>query len=374
MVKMNPKIIVSVTNDLYTDQRVKKVCAFLHEKGYNITLCGRVLKDSKPIIDRPYKVKRFRLLFTKGVLFYAAYNFRLFFFLLFNKADILLANDLDTLLANTLAKKMKKNCRLIYDAHEYFTGVPELENRPKIKAFWRKIEHYALPNVDEMYTVNGSIAKLYQKTYNKPIQIVRNISDAKAFSSKYSKTDLGLPLNKKIIIMQGAGINMDRGGEEAVEAIKLIDGAILIFVGNGDVIPQLKLQVINEKLTNKVLFFGKQPYDKLMNYTLHADLGLSLDKDTNVNYRFSLPNKIFDYIHAGIPLLVSDLVEVKNIVDSNHVGLVCPNHNPKTIAEYIRKIIFDETLTNTLKVNTKLTSQKLNWHNETQILENIYGY
>src|SRR5690554_8125741 len=84
---MKPKkIIVSVTNDLYTDQRVHKVCSFLYENKYDVLLVGRKLKDSQEITDRSYEVKRFKLLFNKGALFYANYNLRLFLFLLFNKA------------------------------------------------------------------------------------------------------------------------------------------------------------------------------------------------------------------------------------------------------------------------------------------------
>ncbi len=367
------RIIVSVTNDLVTDQRVKKVCAFLHQLNYEVTLCGRMLKNSQSLENTPYKVKRFRLLFNKGPLFYACFNLRLWFFLISKKSEFLLANDLDTLLANAWIKRFKKDKILVYDAHEYFTEVPEIQNRPVVKKIWKWIEKQSLPLVDHFYTVNDSIAALYQKQTNKEVKVVRNISDPQKIKLSYSKKELGLPDSKKIIIMQGAGINIDRGAEEALQAIKLVPNAVLAFVGDGDVIPQLKKKAETEGLNNQVLFFPKQPYDKLMNYTLHADVGLAIDKPTNLNYQLALPNKLFDYIHANIPIIASNLIEVKNIVKTYEIGLIIDSHSPEEIARQIKKIIQDEKLAKSLKINCEKAANALNWQNETHVLKSIYG-
>jgi glycosyltransferase involved in cell wall biosynthesis len=372
-VEKQKRIIVSVTNDLSTDQRVKKVCAFLYNQNFEVLLCGRQLNSSKPIIDRPYRIKRFKLLFNKGPLFYANYNLRLFWFLLSKKTTYLLANDLDTLLANAWIKRLKPKTVLVYDAHEYFTEVPEIQNKPTVKRIWQWIEHHSLPKVDHFYTVNQSIADLYQKKTAIPVKVVRNISDSKAFSLQYSKAELGLPENKNIVIIQGAGINIDRGAEEAVEAIKLVEGAVLIFVGDGDVIPSLKHKVNAENLSDKVLFFPKQPYEKLMNYTLHADVGLSLDKASNLNYQLALPNKLFDFIHAGIPIISSNLIEIKKIITAYEIGLIINNHNPIEIASKITQILTNSHLKSTFKENCKKAANDLTWQKETTVLETIYG-
>lgn len=366
------RIIVSVTNDIFTDQRVRRVCEFLIAKDYDVTLVGRKLKNSHPLPKTDYKTVRFPLLFTKGALFYANYNLRLFFYLLFHKADVLLSNDLDTLYANHWARKFKRNCRLIYDSHEYYTGVPELVSRPKIQAFWKRIERITIPKVDAMYTVNESIAQCYRDEYNREVKVVRNISDFKGLPDKKTRQELDLPTDKFIIIIQGAGINIDRGAEEMIDAIQLIDGAMLIFVGDGDVVPLLKQQVEIKKLGNKVRFFGKRSYQELMNFTMVSDLGISMDKDTNINYRFSLPNKIFDYIHAGIPLMVSDLVEIKKIVEGYDIGIVSTSHNPTTIAAEIKKLINDPDRLARYRTNTKNASKELNWQHECEILKTIY--
>lgn len=366
------RIIVSVTNDLYTDQRVHKVCSFLHDNDFDVLLVGRKLKNSKSITDRPYKTKRFRLFFTKGALFYANYNLRLFFFLLFSKFDVLLSNDLDTLLANYCAHRIKQKSRLVYDSHELFTEVPELISRPKTRAFWLKIEENIFPKLETVITVNQSIADIYGKKYKKKLFVVRNVSERWIPEQLQSKKELHLPEDKHIIILQGSGINVDRGSEEAVLAMKYIENALFLIVGSGDVIPQLKTMVEKENLSKKVRFVGRVPYSLMMNYTFHADLGLSLDKDTNLNYRYSLPNKLFDYIHTNTPIICSDLVEIRKIVEKYDVGRVIPSHHPKDIAKTITEILAQPEQLALLKSNCEQAAKVENWNHECTILEEIY--
>jgi len=372
-VQIKPKTIISVTNDLVTDQRVRKVCEYLDKKGFEVTLVGRKLPNSLPIPEQwNYKTKRFPLWFKKGPLFYATYNLRLFFYLLFKKADVLVSNDLDTLYANTWARKFKKNCALVYDSHEYYCGTPELISRPKVQNFWRRIERKCVPKADEMITVNESIADMYRKEYTRTVHVVRNITDANFPKPTKTRTDLGLPEDKKVVIMQGAGINIQRGAEEMIEAIQKVDNAVLAIVGDGDVVPDLKRAVADNKWQDKVLFFGKRPYAELMNFTALSDVGVSLDKNTNVNYQFSLPNKIFDYIHAGIPLLVSDLKEVAAIVRDHEVGLVTNSHEIEEIAQKLNSLFQDEELQQKFRANTIEAAKSLNWAKETEVLDEVY--
>jgi glycosyltransferase involved in cell wall biosynthesis len=348
------------------------VCEFLIAHDFEVTLVGRKLKGSLALHHLPYKTRRFKMLFKKGAAFYAFYNLRLFFYLLFHKADVLLANDLDTLLANHWAKKFKSKCKLVYDSHEYFVGVPELTHKPRIQKIWRRIEKNCLPKTHQRYTVNESIATLYKSEYGLDFDVVRNISDAPKNIQTKSRRELGLPDDKKIIIYQGAGINIDRGAEELIEAMKYLENTLIIFVGSGDVIELLKSQVQKNKLQEKVLFFGKKPYTELLNYTTVSDLGVSLDKNTNINYKFSLPNKIFDYLHCGIPMLVSDLPEIKKIVEGYHVGIIAPSHDPKELANQINQLFSNASLYNQLKANTHKASLELTWENECKVLEKIY--
>jgi glycosyltransferase involved in cell wall biosynthesis len=367
------KIIVSVSNDLTTDQRVKKVCAFLHENDFEVVLLGRKLKTSTPLIDRPYKTKRFNLWFNKGALFYANLNIRLFFYLLFHKSDWLLANDLDTLPANYYVTKFKKKRKLVYDTHEIFCEVPELQNHPKKKNIWLRFEKRIFPKLKKVYTVNQSIANFYFNKYQVKPLVVRNISENQTNLIKKTRSELGLPENKFIAIIQGSGINVSRGNEEVLYAFELIGkDFLLLIIGSGDVLPILKKEVDEKNLHDKVWFKPKMNYTELMQYTGCCDLGISMDKGTNLNYKYSLPNKLFDFMHAGIPVLASDLPEITAIIKKYNTGVILNSHEPSEIANQIKLLKENTTLQKMLQLNCKKASLELNWDNEKKVLENIY--
>ncbi len=372
MTMRQKRIIISATNDLATDQRVKRHCSTLHDRGYDILLTGRMLDNSLSVDDMPWKTRRVRHWFNKGALFYAEYNIRLFAFLLFAPCDILHANDLDTLPANYLSSRIRSK-QLVYDSHEYFTEVPELTGRPVVKKIWERIEKLIFPKLCNIITVNRSIALAYKKKYGKDIRVIRNLPERWSINSTVSPTFYGLPENKRLIILQGAGINRDRGAEEAVEAMRYIDNAVLVIAGKGDVIPELKAKVReSSSIQEKVFFIPPMPYKELMQLTGICDLGLSLDKDSNLNYRYSLPNKIFDYVMAGIPVLVSDLPELRRIVEKYEIGLIAKDYSPKGIALSINSILSGNSGINFLKNKLQKAADLLNWDIEKHKLISLY--
>lgn len=361
---------VSVINDLSTDQRVHRTCTTLQKMGYEVLLIGRKLNNSSPLNNRSYPCKRMNLLFTKGPLFYATYNVRLFLLLLFKKPGLLFANDLDTLLANYLVSKIKGST-IIYDSHEFFTEVPELQNSPLKKKIWNSLEKWIVPKLKFTITVNDSIAALYKEKYGTTFSVVRNIPMLPSFTPAKTKSELGLPIDKKLITLQGSGINIQRGAEEAVEAMLYIQNAILIIIGGGDVIETLKANCNKLKLDDKIKFIPKKPYEELLQYTRNADIGLTLDKDTNINYRYSLPNKLFDYIHCRVPVLGSNLPEVKKIIVNYEVGEIIETHDPKHIAEKINFMLADDERIKKWKQNCQNAALELNWEKEEAILIDI---
>lgn len=365
------KVIISVTNDLTTDQRVDKVCNTLSGMGFRVTLVGRKLPVSMALNDRSYATHRMNLLFSKGPLFYAEYNFRLFLYLLTHRSNLLISNDLDTLPANFLVHRINR-IPLVYDSHEYYTETPELVNRPFVQGIWAWIERRIFPKLTDIITVNESIARLYGEKYGKKLHVVRNIPRAFKDGNNLSRKDVSLSEDKKIVLMQGAGINIQRGAEEAIEAIKDVENAILLIIGGGDVIEQLKKQAMRPELDGKVIFLPKMPYTELMQYTRLADLGLTLDKDTNINYRFSLPNKLFDYIHAGIPVLASRLPEISRIVEDYNIGMITESHDPQHLAGIISLMLSNEQQMLEWKTNLKKAASELTWENEEIILKEVY--
>jgi len=356
---------------LNTDQRVHKVCSFIESQGYDVLLVGRRLKSSQEMEYRSYRTKRFRMFFEKGALFYAWFNFRLFWFLLFRSSHILVANDLDTLLPNYLVSKLKRK-KLVYDSHEYFTEVPELISRPKVKAVWERIERFIFPKLQFVSTVNQSIADKYREKYGLTLKVVRNVSPLWNPAHIRSKQELGIPEGKHILIMQGAGLNVDRGVEEAIRMMPFLENAVLIIVGNGDIIPEMKGLVERENWQDRVLFFGKRPYAELLQFTQQADLGLSFDQPTNPNYLFSLPNKIFDYIHTSTPVICSDLVEVAKLVKAYNVGEVVTDFEPQHLARQIQTVLNNTELRELWKNNCKIAASKENWEVEVRQLSEFY--
>ncbi|UMB61996.1 glycosyltransferase [Lutibacter sp. A80] len=360
------RIIVSVTNDLTTDQRVAKVCNTLTKMGFSVLLIGRKLKNSENI-NRQYDTFRFKLIFNKGFLFYAEYNLRLFFKLFFLKKDILLSNDLDTLLPNFLTSKIFK-IKLVYDSHELFTEVPELINRPFIQKCWLTIEKNILPNIKNCYTVSDSIKNYYNLKYKTDFITIRNLPIT--INSTLKKE---LPFNiknKKIILYQGA-INKARGLELMITTMQFIENTIFVIIGSGDIEKDLikQLKVLN--LEEKVKLIPKQSPKELQKITPLADLGISIEEDFGLNYKFALPNKIFDYIHAKVPVLVSDLPEMKNIIQKHNVGEVIKDRNPKKLANQITTILQkDKAFYNSNLENAKKT---LNWENESEHLKKIFS-
>ncbi len=368
------RVIVSVINDLTTDQRVHKVCTTLHSMGYKVTLIGRLQRKSLKLDPRRYYTHRMSLWFETGPLFYATFQFRLFCFLLFHKTDLLVANDLDTLLPNYLISLLKR-IPLVYDTHELFCEVPELQANPGKKKIWKRVERWIFPKLKRVFTVNDSIAKIYAEEYKVPIKVVRNMPRA-AFSAfelpPATRVEYDLPLDKKIVLLQGAGINIDRGAEEAVLAMKYLEDVLLLIIGDGDVIPLLKEMSGKPGLTGKIRFIPKLPFAELKRCTQLADLGLTLDKDTNINYRYSLPNKLFDYILAGVPVIASNLVEVRNIVDQYQIGCIIPDHDPKTLARVISTSLENTGQLKIWKENTKLAAGNCCWENEEKVLIGVY--
>lgn len=357
-----PKAIVAVTNDLTTDQRVHKICITLLSLNYDVLLIGRLKSDSLPLQPQNYATKRIRLWFNKGAFFYANYNIRLFFFLLFSKQSLIWSNDLDTLPACFLASKIKIKI-LIFDSHEYFTEVPELISRPKIQAFWKRIERFILPKLTKVITVCDGIAELYRKEYNIDVKVVRNVP--------YLKTT-HLPSVKKenIILYQGA-INVNRGIETMVKAMQYVDNATLQLIGKGDISGAIQQLVEQLNLNDKVKLMGEIPYQELKNYTQQASIGLSLEEDVGLNYRLALPNKLFDYIHAEIPVLVADLPEMSALVKEYNIGEVAQSSEPKVIAKQLNEMLKNETQLRVWKSNAEKAKQVLNWGKESEIIKEM---
>ena len=356
------RILISVTNDLTTDQRVEKTCEVLSEIGYDVLLVGRKLKKSLPI-QRNYKTIRFRLLFNKGFLFYAEFNIRLFIFLLFTKKDLLFSNDLDTLLPNYIIGKLQ-NKKLVFDSHELFSEIPELVNKQQVKKVWLFLEKTIIPKLQNVITVSDSIKNHYHNLYGISAIVIRNIPKIEHINQKNFEIDAE---EKKVILYQGS-VNIGRGIELMIDTMALLDEYLFIVIGDGDILEQLNEKVSNLSLHNKVKFLGKKTPEELKELTPNATIGMSLEEDLGLNYRYALPNKIFDYLHANVPVIVADLPEMRSLIKKHPIGEILIERTPKTLA----KTIISMT-NNSYEKELKTAKKELNWSKEKEKLISIFS-
>ncbi len=356
------KIILTVTNDLTYDQRMQRICTSLSTAGYVVELVGRELTASKPLDKYPFAQVRLKCLFNKGKCFYLEYNIRLFFYLLFNKADIICSIDLDTILAGYYAARLKGS-KIVYDAHEFFPEVPEVVRRPRIQAAWRWVEKTYTPKVDLVYTTTQSISETFEKEYIRPVYTIRNLPILQEHT-------LSTQPERPYLLYQGA-LNEGRGIEHLIEAMKDID-VDLYLVGDGDIAKQLQEQSKQMGLEHKVKFLGFKKPAELMQITAQAYIGLNLLEQKGLSYYYSLANKFSDYIHAGIPQICINFPEYKRINDQYHIALLIDDLDQKTIKAAIERLLNDKKMHCEFKENCLVCRQELNWQNEEKKLISLY--
>lgn len=351
---------ISVINDLATDQRVGRVARLLTEQGFEVCCIGRRLKDSPVLKNKPFRATRFRMIFTGGPLFYACYNLRLFLTLLCAKKPVvLISNDLDTLPANFFASRIR-SVPLIYDSHELFTQVPELINRKTVQKIWKWIEFSLVPRLKYAVTVSYSIATIYRRLYGTRFRVVRNVPEKLDITRRKMNKD-----GKQVIIYQGS-LNLGRGLELMIDAMQYLPDTRFLLAGSGDIEIELKQRAVQKQVEDRVEFKGRVLPEDLPELTREADLGISLEEDLGLNYRYSLPNKLFDYIQCRVPVLCSALPEMSRIVDSYGVGISTLERDPEKIAGIIRYML-KERSGGAWREALNRAAHELCWENESGI-------
>lgn len=340
-------IYVLVSNDIVHDQRVKKTCESLHQLGWHTVILGRVLPQSAPLPPDSENLRRIRLnlFFGRGMFFYATLQIRFFFHLLFRRMDGIWANDLDTLLPAYLVSRLRR-IPLVYDSHEFFTEAAGLTGRPFQRWVWLQLEGMLQPRLRAVLTVNQSIANLLFARYPQAISgcplVLRNMprqAPREVVSPRQAFAEAGIPVDKPIAILQGAFMDADRGIREAVAAVKDQDEFLLVLIGAGEEWNWAATQVGEPGLVGRLFCLPKMPFDRLRRFTASADVGLSLDRAVHGNYLLSLPNKLFDYMHAGIPVVASALPEVSAVVQEMGIGTIIQEPTAESIRQAIHSTL-----------------------------------
>ena len=360
------KIFVAVTNDISTDYRVHKICNYLLNKNFSVTVYGRVLPNTIQI-DRGYSLIRKKHVFNHDFWFYAEYNIRLFFFLFFRKYDFILANDLDTLPACFFVSRLKK-IDLVYDSHELFSEGPELQGRKFVQEFWRKLEGFFLPRIKKAFTVSRSISDFYDQKHQNNMGVIRNVP---LKNEILEVKEVRFPTLKRTILYQGV-LNPGRGLKPMIKALKFIDNLDLIIIGYGKVEEELKDFVLQEKMNSRVYFLGRISREALANYTKKATLGMVLEEPLGKSFEYSLPNKLFDYIHAELPIIAGNMPEISSVIKQYKVGVMVDGYSPEKIAEKINEVLNSPDLILEIKEHQKKAKEILCWEKECKKLETYF--
>jgi glycosyltransferase involved in cell wall biosynthesis len=335
----------------------------LTEAGYDTILVGRELPSSIPLKPMPFEQFRLKCWFNKGKLFYIEFQIRLLLFLLFKPADCFVAIDLDTLLPNFITTKIRGS-KLVHDAHEYFVEVPELSNRKISQFFWDTIGNACIAQCNLQYTVAEELAQVLSSKYQAAFKTVRNVPPLLIDQSTF-KTSNEVP----VVLYHGA-LNQGRGLEQLILAMHQLP-VVLWIVGEGDLSQDLRNLVKQEGLAQQIKFWGFVEPHSLREITLKADIAYNLLEPKGLSYQFSLANKFFDYMHAGIPQLCADFITYQTINQTHKVALLL-DCNTDSIVTAIQQLLSNKQLYAELKANCVKASKVYNLEIESEKLLRYY--
>ncbi|MCT4582625.1 MAG: glycosyltransferase family 4 protein [Flavobacteriales bacterium] len=375
MAATNKTIALLVFNNFKNDSRVLKEALSLSKAGYNVEVIAhhdKGLEKEEKIGE--VTVKRVSYLdrttagtFTKII----AYIQFIFAALKQTKnADFLHCNDLNTLPIGYLAKKVyRRTVKIVYDAHEYETEVNHL------KGFKQQLikfeERQLIKHADATITVSDAIAKEYKKLYpniDTPRLVLNCPNYKKIENQDLFRKHFNLPEDVTIFLFQG-NLSKGRGIELTIEAFKNVSDKknVIVFMGYGNLENLIK-QTAQEE--SNIFFHEAVPQKNLLNYTTSADFGILFYENSCLNHYYCSPNKMFEYIMAEIPVIISNLYEMKKIINQYKVGVIAEENTPEGLIEAIKKAsLLDRAETHQNLLQTK---QIYNWENQEKELVEIY--
>lgn len=371
----NRRVVSFVLNNFTNDSRVLKESISLQKAGYDVKVIA-LHEDDLAEFDtiQGIDVHRIRLKSRNWSKYKLIQLFKYFEFIYrsikyYKKSEILHCNDLNTLPIGVIIKKFfNKKVKIVYDAHEFAINDTPYENRYKIKMKYF-LEKQCIKFVDSMITVSDTIAEEYVKLYGiqKPV-LVLNTPPYKVIEKKnIFRENFPIDDEQVIFLYQGA-LSKGRGIETILETCTTLDSqVVIIFIGYGPLTSEIRS--IAKKHENIFWHPAVSP-DVLLEYTSSADIGISLIEDSCLSYRYCLPNKMFEYIMVGIPVIVSNLIEMKKVVEDYRVGFVVKDNSTKGLKQIINKAL---SMNQYISQDQFYKAQKIyNWENQEKRLLEVY--
>ena len=368
----------AVTSDLSYDQRMQRICGSLARAGYQVHLVGWQRPASVPLTAQPYTQHRLTGWFQKGKLFYFEYNLRLLLYLLGQRAALWGCADLDAALPTWLRARLGGQ-PFAYDAHELFTEVPEVVGRPRVQRVWQWVENFVVPRARLRYTVGPALAEVFERRHpGCSFAVVRNVPEAtdkeQGATSIYQKATSRQP--PAITLLYQGVLNVGRGLPELLRAMPQVP-ARLLLAGEGDCSPELRALAAELGLlaSGQVEFLGYVLPTQLRQLTAQATVGIMLLENRGLSYYYSLANKFFDYVQAGIPQLCIAFPEYRALNARYEVAELVPDLRPETLAAALARLLpggQPGPRYQQLAANCRLARAEWCWQREEKVLLELY--
>lgn len=307
---------------------------------------------------------------------YIDYYWRSFWLIRQEPAEVYHAHDLMTLPVAWLLKIATKG-KVLYDSHELWLDRNRYVKRSRLNKFLiRKLESFLIRRSDVTITVSESIARALAERYRvvQPTVIVNAPDYHPVERSNLLRDEIKIPTEDKVVLYIGA-ITFNRGLEELIESLKYLKGCSLVLMGYGeaDYIYGLKRLITNEALSDRVYLFGPVPYAEVTRYAASADLGVAPIKNVCLSYYYCSPNKVFECLAAGLPVVGSNFPELKRVIEDHKVGVTFDPESPHDIARAIDYVLADRNRYEEMRRNTLEAARIYNWQNESLKLIALYG-
>lgn len=317
-------------------------------------------------------IRRLTLLFWKGgPIKFLTFNIKLLVRLLHYRFDILHAHDLWVLPAAALAARLRRR-PLIYDAHEFYRGLNIFRTKKLSGRIWAFAEELFIGNVQCLICVNSYQAKLYSQLYPdlKRIRVLHNFPSEKDFVAAESMKRF--PERRNEVIFQGM-LKPGRGIFPLLNAIAKISEVQLTLVGYGELHGALDKEIRQKGLRDRVSLKGKRPLSEMLNYAANARAGAVLFEPQSENYRYASPNKFFEYVAAGTPVIASDIPTFREFLETFEVGILVDADNEKAVADAVMRLTGDTACWEKYHANCLRARLEWNWERQERVLLAIYS-
>ncbi len=286
------------------------------------------------------------------------------------RADAYFASDLYTLPAAARAAK-SNGARLVYDSRELYTSIAALQGRAVTQRFWSLLERAYARRVDVVCTVNNSIAEILRTRGYGEVAVIRNLPDWQAMEKTSRLRDvLGISHGKIIVLSQG-GLQRGRGAFVALSAVARVPDCVLVFLGDGPLAASVLHAAKTHGVADRVFVHPAVPSADLHEWTASADIGLCLIEPLGESYRLSLPNKLFEYLAAGLPVLGSDFPEIGAVLRSTRAGIAVDPTQQSPVTEALRNLASDHLLRAQCRDNALAASVEYSWEKEKEVLMDV---